>query len=129
MEVAYVDASCLVALTFAEPGTDELGPRLTGYERLVASNLVEAELRAAVAREGFVLQPDFLDGIDWILPNRPLTIEMSAVLAAGYLRGAGLWHLACAMFVSPNARELSFLTLDRAQGAVAAALGFAVPQL
>ena len=129
MEVAYVDTSCLVALTFAEPGTEHLGPRLSAYQRLTASNLVEAELRAAVAREGFVLQGDFLDGIDWILPDRPLTVEMSAVLSAGYLRGADLWHVACAVFVSPNTRELSFLTLDRTQAAVAAAVGFAVPEL
>src|SRR3954470_13167704 len=112
MDVGYVDTSCLVALAFAEPGTDPLRRRLRAYQHLIASNLVEAELRAAVAREGFGFQPAFLDGIDWILPNRPLTVEMSAVLAAGYLRGADLWHVACAMFVSPNPVELSFLTLD-----------------
>ena len=48
-----------------------------------------------------------------------------AVLDAGQLRGADAWHLACALYLSPEPRELEFLTLDGRQAAVAVALGFA----
>jgi uncharacterized protein with PIN domain len=47
MSLAYVDTSCLVAVVFDEPGAQELAIQLEGYDRLVASNLLEAELRSA----------------------------------------------------------------------------------
>jgi len=40
------------------------------------------------------------------------------------LKGADLWHLACAVFLAANPRELVFLTLDQRQKTVAAKLGF-----
>jgi hypothetical protein len=46
------------------------------------------------------------------------------VLEHGYLRGADLWHLACALFVVDEPDMLTFLTLDTRQQEVAAALGF-----
>lgn len=51
MSLAYVDTSCLVAVAFDEPGAQELALQLEGYDRLVASNLLEAELRSALTRE------------------------------------------------------------------------------
>lgn len=65
-------------------------------------------------------------GSKWILPDRPLTIEMVRGLEAGYLRGADLWHIATALYVAPQATEISFITLDGQQGEVASALGFQV---
>ena len=59
------------------------------------------------------------------MPDRPLTAEIEAVVGAGLLRGADAWHLACALYLSPEPGELEFLTLDGRQGAVAATLGFA----
>ena len=50
------------------------------------------------------------------------------MLETGYLRGADLWHVATALYVSPQARNLSFATLDARQNAVAAALGFRIPR-
>ena len=65
-------------------------------------------------------------GIDWILPDRSLALELSTVLEAGYLRGADLWHVATALYVTPRPEGLSFLTLDARPGTVAGALGFPV---
>ena len=58
--------------------------------------------------------------------ERPLTAEFERMVDAGYLRGADLWHLTNALFLAPERRGLTFLTLDRRQRAVAAQLGFAV---
>ena len=125
MKVAYVDTSCLVAIAFGEKGAAALGRRLEGFDELLSSNLLEAELRASFVRENVEPDASYLDSIGWILPDRPLSQEMSAVLAAGYLRGADLWHLACALYVVDRPQEMSFVTLDSAQRAVAEALGFA----
>lgn len=48
----------------------------------------------------------------------------SAVLGTGYLRGADLWHVATALYVSPDPSELAFVTVDTRQGTAAEALGF-----
>lgn len=125
MKVAYVDTSCLVAIAFGEKGAAALGRRLEEFDELLSSNLLEAELRASFVRENVEPVASYLDAIGWILPDRPLSREMSAVLAAGYLRGADLWHLACALYVVDRPQEMSFVTLDSRQGAVAEALGFA----
>jgi hypothetical protein len=121
----FVDTSCLVAVAFGEPGGDAVIARLEQVGPLFASNLLEAELRAAFKREGVEDDDALLAGLAWVLPDRPLTAEIEVVLAAGQLRGAVAWHLACALYLAPVPGELEFLTLDSRQGAVAAALGFA----
>lgn len=127
MSVAYLDTSCLLAVAFGEPGAKALVRRLERYEVLVSSNLLEAELRAALAREGVEGGDGLLDGVVWILPDRRLTPEIQRVLAARRLRGADLWHLASALYVSESPADLDFLTLDAAQRDAAAALGFPTP--
>jgi len=125
LKLAYIDSSCLVAIAFGEPGYEEVLKRLNLCERLFSSNLLEAELRAALAREGEGdREGDLLSGITWIYPNRQLTAEYRRILNAGTLKGADLWHVACALFLSPEPKELAFLTLDRSQKTVARALGF-----
>lgn len=124
---AYVDTSCLVAGALGEPGAGSLQARMTHFE-LFSSNLLEAELRSALAREGFSGDhAERLEGISWVFPSRPLTAEFQRILGAGYLKGADLWHLACALFLSPDGRDFAFLTLDKKQSAVAAELGFSAP--
>ena len=49
---------------------------------------------------------------------------MRAALRAGYLRGADLWHVACALYVAPKPSDVFFITLDERQAEVAAALEF-----
>jgi len=126
VSVVYVDTSVLTAIAFDEPGAAALAGRLGEFIRLVSSNLLEAELRAAFAREEAAFPEGTLDGIDWILPDRPLAPELAATLEAGYLRGADLWHVANALYATPRPESLSFATLDLRQGAVAEALGFPI---
>ncbi len=124
MIAAYVDTSCLVAIAFGEAGGEALAQRLQSMDWLFASNLLEAELRATFVRERVPSDHPLLGSITWVLPDRPLGKELSAVLATGYLRGADLWHLACALFLAGNPRDLPFITLDERQEVVARKLGF-----
>ena len=66
---------------------------------------------------------ELLSSIVWVHPDRALTAEIKTVLGAGYVRGADLWHLACALFVAPK-REIAFLTLDVRQREISEELGF-----
>lgn len=125
MKVAYVDTSVLAGIAFGEPASDIFARALGGIDRLISSNLLEAELRAAFSRENEPFQESVIAGIDWIFPNRPLTSELKAALSAGYLRGADLWHVATALYVSPDPQSLIFATLDARQGRITSALGFA----
>lgn len=128
MSVAYLDTSVLTAIAFEEPGAAARARQLDGFARLMSSNLLEAELRAAFARENVLFHESMIAGIEWILPNRPLAYEYATVLERGYLRGADLWHVATALYVSPDPGALSFVTLDTRQRAVAEALGFRIPR-
>jgi hypothetical protein len=121
---AYVDTSCLVAIAFGEKGASALGRSLEAFDDLFASNLLEAELRAAFRREGVSGDDDLLSAISWIVPDRPLSREIATVLDAGQVRGADCWHLATALFLAEDPSELAFLTLDARQKAVAKSLGF-----
>ncbi len=124
MKAAYVDTSCFVAIAFGERGATALARRLAAFDELLASSLLEAELRAAFAREGIAEEPHALSAITWISPDRPLRPEIVRVLEAGYVRGADCWHLATALYLAPDPGELTFLTLDVRQRGVAEALGF-----
>ena len=127
MKVGFLDTSCLVAVAFGEPGAKKLAKRLAGYDELVASNLLEAEFRAVLRREGVEGGEALLEGITWLLPDRPLSAEMDRVLAQRGLRHADLWHLALALYLADPPGEMDFLTLDVAQREAAAALGFSTP--
>ena len=101
-----------------------LARRLERFDRFASSNLLEAELRAAFAREKVGLAGDLFDWMKWVLPERPLTPELERAFAGGYLQGADAWHLACALYIAEEPGKLAFLTLDRRQRAVARQLGF-----
>ena len=124
MTAAYVDTSCVVAIAFGEPGATKLVRRLLEFDAIFSSNLLEAELRATFAREQAEYDVTLVSGMGWVLPGRPLSPEIEVVLAAGFVRGADLWHLACALHVAGDPTELSFLTLDTQQRGVAEVLGF-----
>ncbi|MBN2497874.1 MAG: PIN domain-containing protein [Deltaproteobacteria bacterium] len=126
MKIAYVDSSCLVSIAFSEPGSAALRRRLRGFDRLLSSGLLEAELRAVLAREGVETDPKaLLASLWWVHPDRPLSEEIDRVLACGSVRGADLWHLACALLLAADPAEIAFLTLDRRQAEIARHLGFA----
>ena len=94
------------------------------FDVLAASDLLEAELRSAFAREGVEPDPALLSGLSWVVPDRPLRAEITRVLAAGSVRGADCWHLASALYLAEDPAAISFLTLDERQAAVAKAVGF-----
>lgn len=124
MKACYVDTSYLVAIAFGEPGGGELAERLSSFDLVLSSILLEAELRSALAREEVRGADVLLAAVAWILPDRRLTPEIDRVLGIGYARGADLHHLACALFAAESPRDLPFLTLDTSQGALASKLGF-----
>jgi predicted nucleic acid-binding protein len=124
MKIAYVDTSAFVAIAFGERGGVATARWLGEHDELFSANLLEAELRATYAREGVVGDDEILDAVSWVLPDRPLSEEIAAVLAAGYVRGADLWHLACALFLVGEPTLASFVTLDKRQQGIAATLGF-----
>ena len=124
MASAYVDSSALVAVAFNEPGADAVREQLYSYSGLVSSNLLEAEMLSAFAREGRGLNDVYVPRIQWILPTRPLTQEIAEALRAEYLKGADLWHLATALYAKRELNDLAFITLDIRQRAAAQALGF-----
>jgi hypothetical protein len=97
MRVAYLDPSYLVAIAFGERGAAELQRKLDRFDELLSANLLGAELRAAFAREGVPHDPEQWSGLSWVLPDRFLSPEIGRALAAGYLKGADLWHIAAAL--------------------------------
>ncbi len=125
MKVAYADASVFASLAFRETDAARVRRRLAGFDRVVTSVLTEAELASALRREGIVLPESPLRGVQLIGAPDPLSLEIQEVLGAGYLRGADCWHVAVALNYSPD-RDLTFFTLDKAQRAVAAQVGFSV---
>ena len=126
MATAYVDSSLIVNVAFDEEGASGTRRRLDGFDSLVSSNLLEAEVRVAFARENLVFETSVISGIEWIHPISPLADEYVKALHMGYLRGADLWHIAAALYAFPRSDEITFLTLDNRQRAVAVALGFQV---
>ncbi len=124
MSLAYVDSSALIAVELEEPHGDAVGERLNNMQRLSSSNLLEAEVRSAFAREGREFDERLVSRFQWVLPDRTLSLELATVLEAGYLRGADLWHVAVALFASPDPSQITFITLDNRQREVASALGF-----
>ena len=126
MPTAYADTSALVTVAFNQPGAMEMGQRINSFDQLTSANLLEAEMRAAYARETRRFDEVILSKLQWIHPDRPLSQELETFLQIGYLRGADLWHLAAALYVHPDPAEITFLTLDNRQRALAAALGFQI---
>ncbi len=124
MKVAYVDTSCLVAIAFGERGAAALARRLDSFDELISANLLEAELRSAFVREGVEPDATLLSAVSWVVPDRPLSAEITRVLASGYVRGADCWHLATALYLGEDPGTIAFLTLDARQLEVARELGF-----
>jgi hypothetical protein len=115
----------VLGVLFEGPDHESLASRLAAFSHPFSSNLLEAEVRSAMNRED-ILDPgavELLERINWVFPDRPLSSEFNAVLSAGYLRGADLWHLACALYLRGSHTDLEFLSLDRRQLEVAQRLG------
>lgn len=128
MRPAYIDTSLLIRTRFENDGRRG-ARRIEKYDRLFASDLLFAEILAFAKRENVALETvlEAVKGISWVIPDRSLAEEIKSVAEAGYLRGADLWHLACARYLTPNPKEIAFLTLDARQREVAKKLGFPTP--
>lgn len=124
MSQAYVDTSAILSVEFREPGWEAVAERMRGFSYMVSSNLLEAEVRAAFVRNERAFNSRVLSYIEWVTFDRPLSNELEMALRIGYLRGADLWHIATALYMFDEPSEVTFLTLDRRQREVAAALGF-----
>ncbi|MCE2398496.1 MAG: PIN domain-containing protein [Gemmatimonadetes bacterium] len=124
--IGYMDTSAIVSLAFDDEDAERVVRALQGVSRLVSSNLLEAELRSARNRRGFAFPDALVSALHWIHPRRPLTGEFRVATRAGSLRGADLWHVASALYLSPTASDLAFVTMDFDQAKVAARLGFLV---
>lgn len=127
MRDAYVDSSCLVAIVTSEPGYLDVRVRLSRFDKLFSSTLLEAEIRSVLARKS---NSGGLGNVwawvNWVVPHRRLTQEINQVLGAGSPRGSDLWHLASAVFMRDRVGDLAFLTLDGGQADIARSLGFRV---
>lgn len=116
----------MISIALGEPYHRELSSRLSRLEGLFSSHLLEAEVRAAVAREGE--KGGGVKGVlvwmNWVSPYRPLTPELRRVLDVGLLKGPDLWHVACALFMRRKFPDIRFITNDGRQGEIARSLGF-----
>jgi len=130
MRFAYLDTSFLLSILLGEPGAVALRRQLQGFDRVFSCDLLTAETLTALRREGVDLDDALsaLEGVSLVFPDRTLLPEMRRVLAAGLIRGADLWHLACAVFLFTGERStIGFLTRDKKQRVIAGRLGFLVP--
>ncbi len=126
MTGAYLDSSIVTAIAFVEPGAGDLRARLQQYAQLYSAPLLEAEVRSAARREGMPVTEGWFNAITFVAPELSLRPEIIRVLDTGYVRGADCWHLATALYLSPEPEQLMFLTLDQRQRDVAGKLGFAL---
>ena len=126
MSRLFVDSSAIVAIALGESSADEVRVELAAATDVLASGLLEAEVRSACRRERRQVESAILAGIELIHPADALTTEIDRVLDAGHLAGADCWHLAVALLASPFPGDCLFLTLDVRQRAVAKKLGFRV---
>jgi hypothetical protein len=128
MKIAYLDTSLLIRMKFETPARREIR-KVEQYEAFFSSELLYAEAMAFGSREkldaSFVIRA--IQGISWILPDRPLAEEMQQIITYGYIRGADLWHLACARYFSPDPSQISLLTRDARQRKIAEEIGFDTP--
>ena len=124
MKVAFVDSSVIVALALNESAMPELRTRLLEFDALYASPLLEAEYASACRRENLAPDARLLNVLEWVVVRRSLRTEIHRTLEAGYVRGADCHHLATALSLAPTPEQLTFLTGDTRQLAVARTLGF-----
>ncbi|WP_373059753.1 PIN domain-containing protein [Gemmatimonas sp.] len=125
MTIAFVDSSCVLSMLLDEAHGARMQRQLSEYDHLMIAPLLEAEVYSAAHRERRSVDHDLLRRFRPIFAPRSLRPEIERVLVAGYVRGADCLHLATALYLAPDPGELTFLTLDERQRAVAVQLGFA----
>lgn len=125
MKYLYVDSSVIVAIMFEELAAPRARIILDKATELVSANLLESEVYSAANREGRSLETaaQFIRSISLFFPDRLLSHEHDLIFTKGYARGADAYHIACALFLDPDRRDLHFATLDRDQFLIVKKLG------
>ena len=127
--MAYVDSSTILGVLFEEEDHQRLVSQIEAATHLFSANLLEAEVRSALNREAVhePAAPRLLERINWVFPERSLGQEFIDVLSVGYLKGADLWHLACALYLRGTRTDLEFMSQDGRQLEIARLLGLRTP--
>jgi len=128
VSILYVDTSVLAAITLEEPGFKKYLEKLQITKEAISSFFIEAEFLSLCYRESLDIAKvkDNLCLLSLVQPEGSLEREILAILQKGYLRGADLYHLAVALYLDPNCKELEFFTVDTQQKRVARKIGFKV---
>ena len=130
MSTAYLDSSFLLSMILNQTDSSGLRIVLSQYDRVVSGDLIVAECLSVARRESFDVDAVLavLGSVDLVHPSRSLASEIRHALNEAYLRGADLWHVACALFVATDSPStIAFLSRDRSQRRVASHLGFETP--
>jgi predicted nucleic acid-binding protein len=124
----YVDSSIIVSLMFSEKGGGSFKKQIAEAENAFSSSLLEAEVFAAARREGLSLSiaEEFIETVSLVFPDRSLKDELMQILSGNYCRGADACHLATALYLDPEMKNLVFLSADQAQSNIAKKMGFAI---
>lgn len=127
MRTAYLDASAVVKLVFAERESDALRATLADADLWISSAILEVEVRCAVRRAGredLLAQADAtLDRIGLIEPG-PEHRRRAGEAFDPPQRALDALHLATALRLP--GRGIAFLTYDEAQALAAEAAGLDV---
>ncbi len=130
MKVIYIDTSVLVSLFFEGSIKEnrEFRNAIGKADEVLSSLLIEAEFFSVLTREKIPRDEglQFLRQISYVIPDRSLASEINRILSLGYVRGADVFHLACALYLDPPAHKLLFLTADAKQRDLAKLLKFSV---
>lgn len=126
MSHIYVDSSILVSLLFQEKGWQKYSKSLSQCEGAYSSYLLEAEVYASAKREGLKLTvaKEFIESLSLVIPDRSLHSEYFRIFEFGYCRGADACHIATALYLDPDAKNVHFMTADQSQAKMAKVLGF-----
>ena len=117
MKTIYVDTSVIAGILLENPGHEKYQNSIQNEDRIVSSALLEAELCSVAAREKISPKEleKFLIGIELIHTTRSLLKEYRRILTSGYVKGADAFHIATALYLDPELKELKFLTADSRQ--------------
>ena len=124
----YIDSSVVISILFEESKRGFCLKKIKEAQFVMSASLLEAEVYSAFAREKVNLldAKKVLKRISLVYVNRSLDAELEHVFKAGYCRGADALHLAAALMISPDSKDLSFFTFDEQQRSVAKKLGFKI---
>jgi len=132
MKVNYIDSSVLVAILLNEPSSEMARLTLAKESIIQSSSLIESEIISVCKREKveFQLADSLLDSIDIVSPPSSIRPYIKDIIEYGYVRGADLQHLACALYLCGNTpKYITFWSFDVNQSRVAKKVGFRMPKV